>query len=182
MHIKFLTAGLMVCCALSPSAFAQSSNLTNSATVASSCKIATTQNLNFGAINGLDFDSFSGQARGEVNIKCTFGSYQVYLGNGGAPITGSGKSCLQRMRHPTDVSLLVYALNTDETYATVYPNNVSACPSSSMNPQVYQTAVFNSAVREINMPVYASIQKSFMLNNRFVPGNYSDTVGVYIAF
>lgn len=182
MHVTLLTAGLMLGFALSPSVLAQSLNLTNSSTVVSSCKIATTQNLNFGAINGLDFDSFSGQARGEVNIKCTLGSYQVYLANGSAPISGGGKSCLQRMRHSTDASMLVYALNTDETYATVYPNNVTSCPTSSMNSQVYKTAVFNSAAREINMPVYASIQKSYMLNNRFITGSYSDTVSVYIAF
>jgi spore coat protein U-like protein len=130
----------------------------------------------------LDFDSFSGQAQGLVHIKCTAGSYQVYLGNGASPITGSGKSCLQRMKHPTQTSLLVYALNTNETYNTIYPNDVTTCPSSSMNPQVYKTATFTSSEREMDLPVYASIQKPYMLTNRFHVGQYSDSVTVYIAF
>ena len=182
MHIKFLTAGLMLGFALSPSVFAQSSNLTNSATVVASCSMATTQNLNFGSINGLDFNSFSGQAQGMVKVKCTAGSYQVYVGNGENVISGSGNTCLQRMKSNNSGTTIVYALNTNETYSTVYPNGTTYCPKSSMNAQVYNTATFTSATREVNIPVYASIQKSFMVNNQFTVGTYSDNVTVYIAF
>lgn len=183
MCAKFIVGGLLgLGMLVSQSAFAQSRTLTNSANVVASCSIATTQNLNFGSIDGLDFDSFSGQTQGVVNVKCTAGSYQVYLSNGRYPISGTGKSCLQRMKHPTDVSLLVYALNTDNTYNTVYPNSVGTCSSSAMNPEVYKTAMFTSSVRELNIPVYASIQKQYMKTNRFAPGNYSDTISVFIAF
>lgn len=183
MYVKLLTAGLLgLGLVVSQSAQAQSSNLSNSARVMSACSIAVTQHLNFGSINGLDQDSFSGRAEGSFHIKCTAGSYQVYLGNGTASMTGTGKSCLQRMRHPTQASLLVYALNTNDTYNTVYPNDVTACPSSSMNPQVYKTATFTSAEREMDLPVYASIQKAYMLTNRYYVGQYSDTITVYVAF
>ena len=183
MHSKILTAGLLsLGLFASQGALAQSSNLTNSATVTSSCNMAVTQHLNFGSINGLDPDSFSGHAQGLVHIKCTAGSYQVYLGNGAAPISGTGKICVQRMKHPSRSSLLVYALNTDETYKTIYPNNVTTCPTSSMNAEVYKTATFTSSAREMDVPVYASIQKEYMLTNRYHVGQYSDTITVYIAF
>lgn len=183
MNVKLLSVGLLVFGLIaSHTALAQSSTLTNSARVVAACSIATTENLNFGSINGLDFDSFSGQAQGMVNVKCTSGSYQVYLSNGAYPITGTGKSCLQRMKHPIDGSLLVYALNTDSAYNTVYPSNIGTCGSSAMNPEVYKTATFTSATRELNIPVYASIQKQYMKNNRFSVGNYSDAISVFVAF
>ena len=183
MHAKLLMAGLVgLGLFASHTALAQSSNLTNSATVVASCSVATTQNLNFGSINGLDLDSFSGQAQGMINVKCTAGSYQIYLSNGGYPISGEGTSCLQRMKNPTDIGLLVYAINMDNSYTSVYPNNAAPCRSSVMNAQVYKTVVFASGVREVNVPVYASIQKNYMRTNRFGVGNHSDSITVYIAF
>lgn len=182
MHAKLVMAGLMgVGLFASHTALAQSSNLTNSANVVASCSMATTQHLNFGSINILDFDSFSGRAEGKVHIKCTAGSYQVYLGNGDAPLSGSGKSCLQRMQHPVRATALIYALNTDETYNTIYPNDATSCPISSINSQVYKTATFTSSEREMDLPVYASIQKEYISKNRYA-GQYSDSITVYIAF
>lgn len=184
MYAKLLTAGLIgLGLVMSPSAFSQSSNLTNSASVVASCTVATTENISFGAIDALNQSSFSGQNQGNVQIKCTKGSYSMMLTNGIYPISGlQNGTCAQRMKAEKTNHYIVYALNTSNTYSTVYPSNGNACTASTSTGQTYASLVFDNATRERNVPIYASIQKYYLNFNPFTADKYADTVNVLVYF
>lgn len=178
-----LFAGIALGALVSQEAAAQSYNITNSANVVASCSVATTQNISFGAIDALNQSSFSGQNQGNVQIKCTKGSYSMMLTNGLYPISGlQNGSCAQRMKAEKTSHYVVYALNTSNSYATIYPSNGNACTASTSTGQTYASLVFDNATRERNVPIYASIQKYYLNFNPFTADKYADTVNVLVYF
>lgn len=184
MHKKLLTVGLIgLGFVMSSPLFAQSSNLTNSANVVASCSVATTQNISFGSIDALNQSSFSGQNQGNVQVKCTKGSYSMMLTNGMYPISSlQTGACAQRMKAEKNNHYIVYALNTSDSYATIYPNNGNTCTASTSTGQTYASLVFDNATRERNVPIYASIQKYYLNFNAFSADKYNDTVNVLVYF
>ena len=167
----------------SQQAAAQSSNLNNSASVVASCTVATTQNINFGSIDALNQSSFSGQNQGNVQIKCTKGSYSMMLANGMYPISGlQNGTCAQRMKAEKTNHYIVYALNTSNSYSTIYPSNGNACTASTSTGQTYASLVFDDATRVRNVPIFASIQKYYLNFNAFTADKYNDTVNVLVYF
>ena len=182
MHKTLLITGLMGL-GISPSVFAQSQPLTNSANVVASCSVATTQNINFGSIDALDQNSFSGQSQGNVQIKCTKGSYSMMLSNGASPVSGlQNGTCVQRMKAAKSNARIVYALNTSNSYTTIYPSNGNACTASTSTGQTYANLIFDDATRVRNVPIFASIQKYYLNFNAFTADNYSDTLNVLVYF
>lgn len=184
MCAKFIVSGLLgLGMLVSQSAAAQSYTLTNSATVVASCSVATTQNISFGAIDALNQSSFSGQSQGNVQVKCTKGSYSMMLSNGMYPISGlQSGTCAQRMKAEKNNHYIVYALNTSDTFATIYPSNGNSCTASKSTGQTYASLVFDNATRELNVPIYASIQKYYLNFNQFSADKYNDTLNVLVYF
>lgn len=143
----------------------ETASLGISATVANTCKIESTSNVNFTTYDPTSTTDTATNS-GQIRVKCTKGSTStIYMGAG----TASGATCsgtpVRKMANGAD--LLTYNLYQNNGYTTVW-----GCDSSNQ----YSYTASNNGWQ--NLTVYGVIPAG-----QDVPaGSYTDTVTVTVNF
>lgn len=169
---KFLWFSLLLA-ASGTQAQANTSNLSNTATVVSSCTIAVVKNLQFGQFNPLEDTTKTGE--GMLRVNCTSGSYRLDLNRGlnyFTDATRDNNPCTRRMMSADKTSFVTYELNYDGWYT-----NTTSC-----NMTTSKTVSFTSPGAQ-DIPV----QGRFLNNRKFSNLNstgvvLTDTVSVTVTF
>lgn len=169
---KFVYFPLLLATCVGPSQ-ANSSNVTNTSTVVSSCTIAVVKNLEFGPFNPLEDTTKIGE--GVLRVNCTKGSYRLELNRGLNAVTDATRDnnpCTRRMMSADKTSFVTYELNYDGWYT-----NTTSCAMTTS-----KTVSFTSPGAQ-DIPV----QGRFLGNRKFSNLNSSgvvltDTVSVTVIF
>lgn len=185
-------------------AMAQSSNLSNSATISPQCTIRTVQNILFPSVNPLNSTSYSGQ--GIVSANCTKGSFAIQIDNGlnkaignliredfsNGPTLPNYKTyyyaCSRKMKHVSKNVFIDYEIYRDSDFKTTSTNHIQYFTQNGQPPVTNaadcsaSTVSYNSfsfvTRGEQSMSVYAQSQP----NKNLVPGLYMDTLVITIRF
>jgi len=199
---------LMILCAASfalvSTANAQTTrnlSLTNTSTVVSSCSIAVTQNMNFGAFDPLNPTTTT--AEGAVQVVCTKGTYSVQVGRGANDLSTTTDSracdrwgctvtvqCLRQMVNAQRNSAVRYEVYASPTATSAlrllgpsFDNSFGKTDSCSNYPSLstsYGSLTFNSPGPQV-MKIYAKID-AVASSKKMLPGVHSDTMAVSVVF
>jgi len=180
---------------LSSQAAAQTSrNITNSSTVVSECSVRALQNIRFDSFDPLNI--IQSQAQGAIGLKCTKGSYAVYINSG----FNRGKTswsisrgdtytydCSSRLgRSGQYLSYTIHKSPTSDpvkqefylTWPTVSSNPIQDCSTRTF---VYGAYGFDSAEERI-IPIYAKLSPSTAEAKAATAGNYTDFLTFTVNF
>lgn len=183
-------------CALSAPTFAESSSLSNTATVVSNCTIAVTKNLDFGVINPLNYtDGQEVKASGSVQLMCTKQSVVLNIDYGSTTKGDSARrpnastpnvyACDRRMRSSVNPgSKYLYRLSTGPTVTQADINRDEAIT----NPNYTQFnicdntqskfATLDFTTPKMDVPIYGTMTVSKYL----AAAVYTDVLTVSVVF
>lgn len=183
-------------------AASSSANLSNSATVPTSCTLAATQNLLFGQLNTLN--EVSKTAQGGLSVECTKGTYALSVNYGQASSIGnvsnfkSQSSCVNGTCVPYatydyycgrsvkgSAGSISYTLYTNagmtteanQKRSTSYYGNTDTTTSCSSPSTDFGSVVFTQR-GAINVPVYARLNAT----KNTPAGTYTDALTFTITF
>lgn len=175
------------------------SNLSNSATVLSSCSISVVNHINFGALDPLSDTTKT--ATGAFSVSCTKGSYEIQVGFGQNPYnTNRGLSSATCERYMVNSSgkLLQYSvsfLNASGNYTTYIPSlnygpNNAACKSRYTRAGTWPGEAASGTspgpttltFTESNKSQTVQMNGSVTANKTLTPGVYTDTISVGVVF
>lgn len=180
----------------SGTAFAQSTNIDNNATVVSLCNILVTKHLNFGAVNPLNTEQQTVTTSGAVQLSCTKQSVVLNI-DFGSTIKGDSArrpnasipnvyACDRRMGHEKNPqekylynlsngpTLTQDDIQRDATISNPNYNQFNICDNSTTK---FATLVFTNSP-QMEVPVYATMT----VIKSMVVGNYSDVLTISVVF
>lgn len=184
----------------------QNLSLKNSATVTSSCSIATVQNIQFGGIDPLNIGTLT--STGAVSLTCTKGAYNISVsdGTGGYQLLGTQREagfpasaygwwyttkCMRAMSnggqrlyyelYPSSDYSTSSMNSSNEVYSSKAPSSIKFGACASTNAATFSTVQFNSPQSQ-TVTLYARINSENSDLSTTTPGSYIDTLSVSVTF